>query len=259
MHVKLLARCVVGDSAASAASNARKEVVLRASRLIESIILTRPSEDNRTADDGWNGKTAPAASLRPKHRSAHLPERDSAHSQLWATSHKRSNVSGVWILENGGHHRSRPLWNRHRVAKRACYCVQHVERRTGKSGPDKRNKPPANPWLRRKYKVARVTPVNCTSRKVERADRRLRATDPLLVLHGVDGVSNNHWRGISGGRRGRCPRQRKRLRVNERARIARVPGIMLIVWPIVRYDRSCEQDCCSDHDYLKPNQPAHTG
>jgi hypothetical protein len=29
---------------------------------------------------------------------------------------------------------------------------------------------------------------------------------------------------------------------NERARIARVPGIMLIIWPIVPYDQSREQD-----------------
>jgi hypothetical protein len=34
---------------------------------------------------------------------------------------------------------------------------------------------------------------------------------------------------------------------------------MLIVWPIVRYDRSREQDCRSNSDYLNPNQPAHTG
>jgi hypothetical protein len=34
---------------------------------------------------------------------------------------------------------------------------------------------------------------------------------------------------------------------------------MLIVWPIVRYDRSREQDCPSNTDYLNPNQPAHTG
>jgi len=37
-----------------------------------------------------------------------------------------------------------------------------------------------------------------------------------------------------------------------------VQGIMLIVWPIVRYDRSREQDCPSNTDHLKPNQPAHT-
>src|SRR5258708_4296936 len=79
-HVKLLARCVVGNGAASTARNpARPEVVRRASRLIESIILTRPSKDYRAADDGWNGLAAEVASLRPKHRSAHRPERDSAH------------------------------------------------------------------------------------------------------------------------------------------------------------------------------------
>src|SRR4029077_8329552 len=75
-HVELLTRCVVGNGGASAVINlARPEVVLRASRLIESVILTRPSEDNRSADDGRNGESAELASLCPKHRSAHLPER----------------------------------------------------------------------------------------------------------------------------------------------------------------------------------------
>lgn len=55
-HVELVARCIIGDGGASAAADpARPEVVRSASRLIESVILARPSEDNRTADDGWNG------------------------------------------------------------------------------------------------------------------------------------------------------------------------------------------------------------
>jgi hypothetical protein len=63
-------------------------------------------------------------------------------------------------------------------------------------------------------KVAGVTPVNCASRKVERATRRLRITDPVLILHGVDGISISDRRGVSSRRQGCCPRQRKRLRVN---------------------------------------------
>ena len=46
-HVELLARRVVRNGGAAAATNpARPKVVRRASRLIESVILTRPSKDN---------------------------------------------------------------------------------------------------------------------------------------------------------------------------------------------------------------------
>src|SRR5437870_11035641 len=84
-HVELLACCVVGNGAASATTNpARPKVVRRASRLIESVILTRPNEDNRIADDSWNGLTADLASLRPQHQPAYPSQQASA--QLSAIS-----------------------------------------------------------------------------------------------------------------------------------------------------------------------------
>src|SRR5438128_4278309 len=118
-HIELLARCVVGNGGTSAAVlTARPELIHRASGLIESVIMTRPSEDNRAADDGWNGLATEFPKLRPKHRSAHRPERDSAH--LSSISHKRSNVSADWILDNCRHQRVRPFWNGDRVAQCAC-------------------------------------------------------------------------------------------------------------------------------------------
>src|ERR1043166_10131925 len=101
-------------------------MVRRASRLIEGVILTRPGEDNRGADDGRNRETAEVAGLRPKHRPAHRPERDGA--DFVTISHERSSVPADRILDYGRHHRTVVFWNWNGIAKSACYYIQHVER-----------------------------------------------------------------------------------------------------------------------------------
>src|SRR4051812_37498836 len=175
-------------------------MVRGASRLIDRVIVTRPGKHYRAADDGRNGATTKIARLGPKDRPFPPSEGDRAYKRT--TSDKRGNVSAYLVLVNCGHQRVRSLfWNRHGVKKVSCFCIQHVERCAGRIGPDEGNKAGANTRLGRERKTPGISPVNCATRQIERADLGLKPIEAALVRHGVDAVSNNDRRRISGGRR----------------------------------------------------------